>query len=577
MGQLKRILKENPSLVRYASTLLLVVITIALKIPRVPHLQSDDGFVLVIEANSLLNGTSNQWLIHPLSLFGIFSFSGYPIGSVSVLAFFIAISNGSLDLACFYYVSFFSIITIGTTYGLLEYLSKDHWAALVGTAFYLFFPIVYSFTYNDANTRAPLLALLPLFIWALLKWNSEQEYGYLAYSVNVWFVMLFFHRIALLLLAPIVVGALYPFIIRFLEQQAKGQRKRLKVITWSLIIGFLEITLWLIVTSIILFGWDPKNEVPMDIILTDILPISELVNFATDYFLFFGPGLIIAAFGFLQYSRALLHEDCLFSKTTSSYAFLIALATPFAIMLMAPAHTRHLIAPFIACFCVLGIQGIKNLSKGWYIVLLASLVIPFASFFQLYNLFWRAIEPYAMVSLVLMVGAFIFGVILACIPDRRLQPRARNSAKVILVVSILLIVSITNYSIRYDLDIDGVRFARYVTDEEIAVAMYINAQHEAYSDASILLCAHELLELRIGAYAATNILSAGHGTALLIVGFVERADALENSTFQWDKISSPHVIRHPAYRGSGSNPGNKHLASCFPNRALPDIQDWLVR
>ena len=333
IGQLKRVLKENPSILRYTSILLLVVITIALKIPRFPHQQGYDGFVLTIEANSLLNGTANQWLIHPLSLFGIFSFSGYPIGSVSVLAFFIVISNGSLDLACFYYVSFFSVITIGTTYGLLDYLTEDHWAALAGTTFYLFFPIVYSFTYNNVNTRAPLLALLPLFIWALLRWNSERKYGYLAYSLNVWFVMLFFHRVAILLLAPIVIGALYPFIIRFLKQQAKGKTNRLNIITWSFIIGFLEITLWLIVASIILFGFQLKNPIPMDIFLNEnLLIIRDLISFALDYFLFFGPGLIIAAFGFLQYSRDLFHEDGLFSKERSSYTFLITIATPFAIM-----------------------------------------------------------------------------------------------------------------------------------------------------------------------------------------------------------------------------------------------------
>ena len=154
---------------KHSLILLVLILAIILRIPRVPHLEGYDGFVLVSDAYSLLDGYAATWLITPASYLGIFTFSGYPIGAIAVFAFFLALF-GTLEVATFFYLTFFTGLLVLFSYLLMREIFDDKFVRSIAVLFYVLAPVTYEYTYNSPTARVPFLALLPLCILGFIKW-----------------------------------------------------------------------------------------------------------------------------------------------------------------------------------------------------------------------------------------------------------------------------------------------------------------------------------------------------------------------------------------------------------------------
>ncbi|MHA2072033.1 MAG: hypothetical protein ACW985_09645, partial [Candidatus Thorarchaeota archaeon] len=193
---------------KYPPLLLIVALSIIVRVPRVPHIQGYDGYVLAIESYSLLSGYAQTWLIHPLSYFGIFSFSGYPFGAVATFSLCIII-GGSLETATFIYIAFFSMIAALSSYLLSSHLFEDLRYRFIGTIFYVLLPTVYEFSYNSSTARVGFIALLPLFILFVLKWIKYGKTKPLLEACITLTTQILFHRTALVLALFIVIAGVY--------------------------------------------------------------------------------------------------------------------------------------------------------------------------------------------------------------------------------------------------------------------------------------------------------------------------------------------------------------------------------
>ncbi|MHA2308504.1 MAG: hypothetical protein ACXABJ_04450, partial [Candidatus Heimdallarchaeaceae archaeon] len=86
---------------RWLLPLFIGFLSILLRIPRLPYIYGYDGFEVIWIAFAINNGAlvSNQtWLIHPLSYFGFYPFSQYPIALPLLLAGLLSI-NISLSIS----------------------------------------------------------------------------------------------------------------------------------------------------------------------------------------------------------------------------------------------------------------------------------------------------------------------------------------------------------------------------------------------------------------------------------------------------------------------------------------------
>jgi hypothetical protein len=305
--------------------------------------------------------------------------------------------------------------------------------------------------------------------------------------------------------------------------------------------------------------------------------LRDFVGLAIDYFLFYAIGLFLAAYGFINILRNVWSSKTLLFEEYDNWAILLLVATPLVWFIPNPAYTRHLLAPMVACFATQGVKILIEKRGAMLYVLSILMTVPFIVFFQLYNALWRNIEPYAFISsllFLLLFFSFLFAESLVRLYtnlkkqyifrfshtttseiSKKLKSRlltrifgfSREAAnlRMVIIILFLLVFTLTESGTKFEIEMDGRSIAIYVTEEEIAIADYIRYQHSLYSDRSILLCSHELIEHRISAYAQTNCLSEGLGTALMETGYVTREDALENSTFQLlENFMESHWFEH---------------------------------
>lgn len=559
-----------------------------MRFPRVPHLRGQDGFVLIIQSYSLLNGYAANWLVHPLSFLGMFSFSGYPIGSVALLAFFISIA-GNLEAAVLLYDVFFCLIAVFCSASLMRYVFEDKSTQLVGVIFYLFLPIVYEFTYDMATSRAFFLAIMPLFLKYLLEWNDGKGHRHLVAAIILFGVMNLFHRSAFALLSSIVLAILF----RIIQQQLvrfDWREGEAKLLNRFLALIFVGLIIALFTSSALLYGVEPKNTLPDQILPMLSDPFArDLVGLAIDYLLFMGPGLVLALLGIYSILGPIWNSSDLLFRESPKWALLLFFATPLVPFIGNPAYTRHLFAPLIACYATKGIQALKEVTKLRFALVLLATIVPFVAFFQLYNIFWMEVEPYASLSTVILImlcvswlllgplltrihgrGGYVFGYRRRYVLPEVHRHRIREWSAVVLL-TVLFVVTLTNIDMRTVTDLEGRLISSYTTDEEVAIASYIQSQKMLYSDQTIILCSHYVLELRIAAYAETNALSEGLGTGIMEVGYVTQNDALQNSTTgSFLDILTPHIYSHPVI--------SKDLwfAIMYNNYSEPSVQELLA-
>ncbi len=472
-----------------------------------------------------------DWLVNPLSYFGMTPFSSYPIGSVYLLGFFLGLGV-SLEVAVNLYVAFFCIICGVASYQLMKYLFDNELTCLLGVLLYQLMPIIYTFTYNMATSRALVLALVPLLILYLLKWTNTGKNKYLLYSfIMIPFLMLL-HRMSItyFVFLAVVIGLrlLYKLPFRKLIP-IKSPRTFNRVV----VISFFLSMVGLLLSSFVIFGFNSKNIVP-DILLPPLtlgLP-QDLLGFSLDYFLFYGPMLFLAFIGIWQILSQIWKTNTVFVYTNSNQFILILLLAPFVLFLTQPAYARHLLAPIVLCLAMYGLQLAKKSSTRLSVLIL--LTVPFATFFLLYDILWRDIGFYVMVSTVSLFGILIFGILLnnhqRLHKTIRVSERNHMRIRFVIVLSIILVMTLVNNDMRVSSEMDGILIPTFVTEEEVVIANYIKENRYHYSGQSVIISSHYYPEVRIAAYAETGCLADGHGTSILISGYLNGDEVLENST-----------------------------------------------
>ena len=205
--------------VNYLPIGLLVIFNIVFRYPTTPHEIGFDSFFIHGLANSISASGYAEWILHPLSFFGLYPLS-YPSAVPTILS--IVSQASSLDTECVILLFGFVLGILGmfASYIMALEIRKDYlFAFLVAFAFSLS-PAFIEFTRWTISTRNLFVALLPLFIWSLLCFHNKNQgkRKYLLLATIFLVILGSTHRMFLLM--PLVIIAYFVTIgIQFINNR----------------------------------------------------------------------------------------------------------------------------------------------------------------------------------------------------------------------------------------------------------------------------------------------------------------------------------------------------------------------
>ena len=157
------------------SVLIALIINLIIRIPRMLYAQGLDGFLAIWEAKLILNGDYFSNGFNIFSLLGLTPYSGYPIGSLLILCFFLLIAGRNVMISILLFDLFFTILFVLCTYFLSAELEMKHPTNLFFILIMTTLPNILSFSYYTSSVRYPFFAILPLVLTLFLKFNKEKK------------------------------------------------------------------------------------------------------------------------------------------------------------------------------------------------------------------------------------------------------------------------------------------------------------------------------------------------------------------------------------------------------------------
>ena len=195
--------------VNYTVLAFLALLNLAFRIPMTPHgVDTVDSTYIWGLANSISTFGYAEWILHPLSFFGL-----YPLSYPSTVPTILSIVSQALGLDIEYV-----ILLLGFVLGILGMfgayimalaIRKDHLFAFLTAFAFSLAPVFIEYTRWTATARNLFITLLPLLIWSLLCYHNKNQgkWKYLLLALIVLVVLGSTHRMFLLM--PLVIIAYF--------------------------------------------------------------------------------------------------------------------------------------------------------------------------------------------------------------------------------------------------------------------------------------------------------------------------------------------------------------------------------
>ena len=203
----------------------LVLLSIIIRIPRVPGVIGDDAFVVLWMGRILSEGYFVNYTLSPFSILGLYPFVSYPIGIPIIVAFMLRLG---LSFAMIVYIVSTTAGVVGTigAYYLGRELFGTDQRPIFFAVFYSFSSVFINFTYFTITPRGSFLAVLPWFLYYSLKFlrrrnvkrwrltedglelTSEATSRDLVIALLLYVVLLLIHGLAVFVIAyaAVVIG-----------------------------------------------------------------------------------------------------------------------------------------------------------------------------------------------------------------------------------------------------------------------------------------------------------------------------------------------------------------------------------
>jgi len=187
-----------PKRVCLAFLLFLVSLNLILRYPRTPHELDYDGFVFHGMIRFLVADGYATWIIHPLSYFGLYPLS-HPGGGLFLVGSLTQVSGipieGSILLLDFVVV----VVGLLGAFALSMELRKNELLALLVSAAFSLAPTFVTSLMWSVPARTLFTALIPSFIWSVLRWQRTKEVRWLSLVGAILVLMMAAHRLTVLM------------------------------------------------------------------------------------------------------------------------------------------------------------------------------------------------------------------------------------------------------------------------------------------------------------------------------------------------------------------------------------------
>jgi hypothetical protein len=183
-----------------------------------------------------------KWIFNPLSYFGLYAYSA-PVGLVYVLSGCSQLTGLNVELSILLTGILISIFAALAAFIMaLEFKKGDGFAILVAFVFSTA-PFFISGTTWLASGRDWTVALIPFFVWALLRAFKKTRYKYMFIAFLIFITMIMMHRIAwltvLIVVAFIFATMLHPLMGKLeIFSAIPERRKNRTVVFYAFLISF---------------------------------------------------------------------------------------------------------------------------------------------------------------------------------------------------------------------------------------------------------------------------------------------------------------------------------------------------
>lgn len=376
---------------KYFILLMLIMLNVIIRIPAFPHEIGVDSFKIHAYANLISSDGFANWILHPLSVFG-----SYPFSIPSAVPFLQSGLSQSTAINMEHIILITSIVIgiIGTftSYIMAKEIKNDDFFAVLVAFCFSISPLFLSITMWTTSSRNLFVALVPFFIWALLKCNNDSQYR-LKYSTIIFFTFILLGTIhhMVLLLVPVLIVYFVALIFNYIKVKYYIFYNKIGALAIAAPFIFLAVYMLFVILQIFKLSiYDDFNiwyKYQSGVFFTGIDAQTLIGNMIVDYASKIGILSIFVIPGLIIYFRK--------QKNNLYRNFSLMVLLSFAPIITMGWYVPYILLSF---FCVLLVCGILNLNNIKQVqqffprlILICIISSTFFSMFMLWN--WGILIP----------------------------------------------------------------------------------------------------------------------------------------------------------------------------------------
>jgi len=206
--------------------LFVFVVSIFVRFPRTTSIIGTDGWYLIKESILFITGESS-FIIHPLSFFGMYTFSSYPVGSLILYGIFYYLSFKNIFVATWMYISFLIILGTISSYLLFKQIFEET-PSIILSLIYVNLPYIAWFSYYIPSARFPFYSTMPFLILFLIKYLEDGKIYQLFLAGIIFIILNTFHRMAIVTVVCFYIIGIQIFRSIFSKYFKNRQNKHIK-------------------------------------------------------------------------------------------------------------------------------------------------------------------------------------------------------------------------------------------------------------------------------------------------------------------------------------------------------------
>ena len=280
----------------------LIILNLILRFPIAFHEAGVDSFGIHALANSISNFGYAKWVIHPASLIGLYPLST-PSGGPILLSGISQSSGINMEFTIFLFTSIvLATLGIFSVYLLAKELFNNDLFIFLSAFIFSISPLFISYTHWNATTRGIFIALLPLFVWALMKLANTLKLRYAILAFSILILLTTMHRMFILIIPFVVVA----FVFGILTVKFEIRGKPINAPYVAKLFVFLFLFLGLFVMQFTGKGLQPlSSEYFTSSLFQGSSPVIVLLNIGVNYAAGITPLLIFLPVGLVAlFSKA---------------------------------------------------------------------------------------------------------------------------------------------------------------------------------------------------------------------------------------------------------------------------------